>query len=254
MLGVLLLVGLGVWRASATEDRVAPEAAVASAPAPAAAATAEAQPATGVAGIAVTPSAAPSPTSAPSPASASGYVETFASNERRWPDDPASSLWFAEGGYRLQPREAGRFVAVRAPGGSYSNLRLTGTFRKLGGPSGGGYGLVLRDQSEPHLDGQVQVGRFYVAEVNDLGQVGVWRREADDWLELLPWTPTEAAHPGEDANVLMVEVIGPRLTFAVNGKTVADLEDASLTQGGVGLFAGGDGNDVVVEQFEVVPR
>ena len=48
--------------------------------------------------------------------------------------------------------------AVRAPvSGSFRDVRVSGEFRKLGGPPGGGYGLILRDQSPAPLDGITQM-------------------------------------------------------------------------------------------------
>ena len=53
------------------------------------------------------------------------------------------------------------------------------TFRKLIGPTGGGYGIIVRDQSPTLRDGASQDGRYVVLEVGDKGEVGMWRREAD---------------------------------------------------------------------------
>ena len=154
-------------------------------------------------------------------------------------------------GYHLTPRQAGQHVAVAAPlSASLSDVAMMATFRKLGGPAGGGYGVVLRAQGGP-LDGSSQGGRYYVFEVGDRGEVGAWRREENRWLDLLPWTTSSAVHPGVSENQLNVRVTGARFTFKVNDTPVAELTDSALDSGAVGVFAGGDGNDVLLERLTV---
>lgn len=178
--------------------------------------------------------------------------ETFADNRMLWPDDPRSTAWLAGPGYRLVPREPGKFVAVAAPvPAPLVDVLVSATFRKVDGPRGGGYGLILRDQRTWAGDGVAQQGRYYVLEVGDSGQVGIWRRDDDHWVDLVPWTTSEAVHPGTDINVVEAWATGDRLTLMVNGVQVASTVDATFSSGGVGLFAGGDGNDVQVERFSV---
>jgi hypothetical protein len=198
--------------------------------------------------------AVPSPSVVAQSAVGTGFEETFASNERRWPDDPNSTVWLASGGYRLSPRRIGQFVALRAPlSGTLRDVRVTAVFRKVAGPPGGGYGVILRDQSPALLDGITQTGRFYVFEVGDRDGIGIWRREGDQWIDILPWTPSTAVRGQDGTNELVAEAHGTRLDFFVNGALVASGEDAALAEGGVGVFTGGDGNDVLLTRFAVQP-
>jgi hypothetical protein len=200
------------------------------------------------------PTPAP-PTATPVPLLASeAFEETFGSNDRRWPNNPQSTAWLGDGGYRLAARQPSQFVALRAPGSDrLSDVRVTGVFRKLGGPAGGGYGLILRDQSPARLDGVAQTGKFYVFEVGDRGEVGVWRRDGDTWVDILPWTPSPAVQSGGAPNELVAQARGSQLDFFVNGIQVASGQDAALSDGGVGVFVGGDGNDVLLNRFAVQP-
>jgi hypothetical protein len=50
---------------------------------------------------------------------------------------------------------------------------------------------------------------------------------------------------------LEVQAVGQQLTFRVNGTQVAGQADATLGDGAVGLFAGGDGNEAVVDRLTV---
>src|SRR5207253_357007 len=108
----------------------------------------------------------------------------------------------------------------------------------------------VRAQGAP-LDGTAQGGRYYVFEVGDRGEVGAWRREEDHWVDLLTWTASSAVHAGASENRLDVQLRGAQLTFSVNDAQVAQLSDATLTSGAVGVFVGGDGNQVVLEHFVI---
>jgi hypothetical protein len=180
------------------------------------------------------------------------FDDRFVDNRNGWPHDPQSTARVADGAYRLTARTPGRFVAVGAPiAHVFHDLEVYGAFRKVGGPPGGGYGLIVRYQGSPPGDGVQQGGRYYVLEVGDRGQLGVWRREEDHWVDLIPWTPSEAVRPGTAVNHLAVRAAGTQLAFLVNGAEVANVADAALAEGGVGIFVGGDFNDVVVERFVV---
>ena len=74
------------------------------------------------------------------------------------------------------------------------------TSAKLGGPDGGGYGIIVRDQRQGPRDGSSQDGRYYVLEVGDKGEVGIWRRDGDHWVDLLPWQHSDAVKTGTAPN------------------------------------------------------
>ena len=178
--------------------------------------------------------------------------EDFTNNQRRWPNNPLATAWITDGVYHLYARQPGQFVAIGAPlTDSLRDIVVTATFRKAGGPLGGGYGVIVRDQGPGPRDGVNQGGRYYVLEARDRGEVGIWRREEDHWVDLLPWTPSEVVRPGGAANELLVQAVGSQLIFWVNGTEVAKVEDSVLPEGGVGIFVGGDFNEVLLERFIV---
>jgi hypothetical protein len=154
--------------------------------------------------------------------------------------------------YRLDASQVGQFVAVSIPAArDLADTVVTGVFHKVGGPSGGGYGLILRDQNPEQRDGRNQLGRYYVFEVGDRGEVGVWLRDGDHWLDLLTWTPSNAVKPGFASNELTVTAAGDHMSFVVNGTPVASQTDTVLRRGGAGVFVGGDGNQVALERIAV---
>ena len=122
--------------------------------------------------------------------------ERFVNNTRNWPSNAQGTTWLTSGSYRLIPRQATKFVAVGVPlTDVLQDVIVSATFRKLGGtPAGGGFGIIVRDQSPTPLDGVNQGGQYYVLEVGDKGEVGIWRRDVDHWVDLLPGsTPTPSA-------------------------------------------------------------
>jgi hypothetical protein len=178
--------------------------------------------------------------------------ERFTTNDAGWPSTPQGAAWIANGSYRLATRQAGQFVAIAAPIGNLpADVVVSATFHKLAGPAGGGYGITVRDQGPGTRDGSSQDGRYYVLEVGDKGEVGIWRREGDHWVDLLPWQRNDVVKVGTGTNELTVRAVGTTLSLSVNGTQVATKTDATLTAGGTGLFVGGDGNQVAVDRFSI---
>jgi hypothetical protein len=177
--------------------------------------------------------------------------ETFVEPASGWPNDPTGTGWYTASGYQLEARDPGKFVAIDAPStDAFHDGSLSARFHKRGGPPGGGYGLILADQGPEVHDGMFQGGRFVVVEVGDDGRFGIWQRERDHWIDLVPWTNSSAVHPGVAANDLLVQAQGKRLSFAVNGADVGHV-DTELAAGRVGIFVGGDGNQVQLERFSL---
>jgi serine/threonine-protein kinase len=193
---------------------------------------------------------------APAPAFQTVLDEHFADNQRGWPNNQESTAWLDNGVYRLNARDPGRFVSVGAPGiGPFADVEVSGRFKKVGGPPGGGFGLIVRDQGPDPRDGLNQGGRYYVLEVGEGQQWGMWRRETDHWVDLQPFTPSDVVKPPGQENELIARAIGSHLIFIVNGVQIADIEDPTLTNGKVGIYVAGDGNIVEASQFTVrAPR
>lgn len=197
------------------------------------------------------PRVVPTPTSIPRVLFAEAMLSPLAS----WPDDPGGNAWFdADNAYHLYAREPGRFVATGVPlSQSVTNGMLTAQFRKVGGPAGGGYGLIVRHQgAASELDGRNQAGRYLVLEIGDRGDVGIWERNQTRWIDVFPWSHSEAVRPGEGPNALFVTLRDGKVRFEVNGALVTDVTyDAMPSSGGVGIFAGGDLNEVALEWLRI---
>ena len=179
--------------------------------------------------------------------------ERFADNRAGWPNDTGTTTWLdAGGGYRLAARQPSRFVAVGAPAlPALQAAIVTATFRKVGGPPGGGYGLIVGDQGPTRRDGIDQGGWYHVMEVGDRGEIGIWRRAQDHWEELVPWTPSDVVHRDDAPNELEAAVADGRLEFRVNGVPVASVPGEAVPAGRVGIFVGGDFNEVRLDRLMV---
>jgi multidrug resistance efflux pump len=205
----------------------------------------------------VAPSAVQTPAAPVSSATPPGSLvdEWFTDNRRQWPSDPQGPAWVAHGAYNLATRQNTRFVAIAIPGTDHlGDASITGSFRKIGGPPGGGYGLIVRNQepSASLLDGVNQNGRFYDFEVSDRGEFGVWLRDNDRWVDVVPWSQSSAVKPGVGAaNDLTVTLVGDRLSFKVNDVEVTSHVDTQLHSGSAGVFVGGDGNQVELHHLSV---
>src|ERR1051326_4367776 len=151
-----------------------------------------------------------------------------------WVGSKPYAYWDS-GAYRLFARDAAGSVVVTAPVGTdLADVVVSARLHKTGGPEGGGYGLILRTESDAPLDGLNQTFTGYVLEVGDRGEFGIWRRSSDHWIDMVPWTPSDAVHKAADPNELVATATGKQLRLTVNGVQVAQVEDATLGVGGVG--------------------
>jgi hypothetical protein len=201
----------------------------------------------------IAPLVTPAPVFAPAAGSRLLVAQGFGAFSQ-WPDDPAGTAWFAGGEYRLYARDAGSFVAVGVPlANPVGDVVVSAQFHKIGGPPGGGYGLIIRDQSPAsERDGRGQAGQYLALAVDDRGDFGIWQREQTRWIDIVPWTHSDVVHLDTAANALVVATHGSGLRFEVNGAVVADLTYEVLpTTGGVGIFVGGDLNQAALEWLRI---
>jgi hypothetical protein len=199
---------------------------------------------------------APTPTAVSARPSASGAIfeDTFVNPIAGWPNDPLGTAWFGLGGYRLFARDSGHFVATGIPlNQPLQDVKISAQFRKAGGPAGGGYGIIVRDQGAPsERDGRDQSGEYLVLEVGDRGDIGIWQRDQTHWIDIVPWQHSDAVQTDKSPNTLVVTTHGPGLMLEVNGQIVAVVSyDKLPTTGGVGVFVGGDLNEVALEQLRI---
>jgi hypothetical protein len=64
------------------------------------------------------------------------------------------------------------------------------------------------------------------------------------------WTPNPHIQQGLSTNILNVTAQGALLTLTVNGEMALQVEDDTLSQGSIGLYAGAFGEGGVVIAFD----
>src|SRR5207302_393096 len=103
---------------------------------------------------AVAPAAGGAASSAAQPNAGTLLDERFANNDRNWPSTPQGTAYLTNGSYRLAPLQAGQFVAIGAPiVDTLKDVIVNATLHKVSGPSGGGYGIIVRDQAPTPQNG-----------------------------------------------------------------------------------------------------
>lgn len=143
--------------------------------------------------------------------------------------DAAARVAVEEGVLRVSVAAANQ-LAWASAGKDLGDFHLTVEAAQVAGPDDNEYGVLVRMQDPRNFyafsvsgDGYFLVSRFRDGVRQPLG--------AD-------WTPSDAIHPGVATNLLEVTAQGNRLTFTVNGRLLAQVEDDHFSHGDIGLYAG----------------
>jgi hypothetical protein len=116
------------------------------------------------------------------------------------------------------------------------------------GPDNNHYGVVVRYADDKN---------FYRLDISGDGYYSVHRYQDGEWIVLINWPESAAIQQGATTNHLRVIAEGPKLTFVVNGTTVAEIADADILSGDVGLTAGTfpdeSGVHIAFDNFVVSP-
>lgn len=100
---------------------------------------------------------------------------------------------------------------------------------QLEGPDDNHYGVIVRYRDEKN---------FYRLDISGDGYYSIQRYTNGAWAILVDWKESNAIQQGATANHLRVIAEGPRLTWVVNGATLAQIDDADILSGDIGLTAG----------------
>ncbi len=155
--------------------------------------------------------------------------------------DAVADVKVADGVMQIHVHQPGQ-LAWAASEGQWQDFILQVDATQVAGPHDNEYGVLVR------MDGD---RRFYAFSISGDGYVRVARYDSGRWIVLGPdWTPHEAVRQGEATNSLEVRAEGAVFSFQVNGQSVAEVEDATLRAGSVGLYAGAFGEPDVVVEFD----
>ncbi len=135
---------------------------------------------------------------------------------------------------------------IASPGGSYVFVDfVVETQMRIIGDSGA-YGVEFRGrQSSP--------ASFYIFQVRPSGQYQLikWSQEKSQNAVLIPWTDSPSIKKGAAANLLRVMAQGDQITLFANGDKLANISDASFSQGFASPVATEQGH-VAVSTFQVL--
>lgn len=176
------------------------------------------------------------------------FSDSFEDNHNDWPDGEelgslANITWgIADGKYQWKAQAKEAFVWWAYPDIiDVSNFYLTVNVKQVSGPEDGEYGVIFR------LTGDTD---FYLFEIDQLGQFGVFIRLEDAWVTLQDWRESDAIHLG-DVNRLTVIAVGSQFSFYINDQPVAELFDERLVNGKTGTIIGlSNADDEAVWEFD----
>jgi hypothetical protein len=177
--------------------------------------------------------------------------DTFDANVNGWPTGNVSSQYgtgnrqITGGKYRWDDTAHQGEVLYAFPKiSSVGDFYLTVLGRRISGPQGAAYGVMLRN------DGI----NYYFLEIRDDQVFRFSRWYQHEWMTLINWTRAAAIQPSQ-ANRLTVKAEGSHFTFFINDQQVGESDDNQLSGGRVGLetelFNGGDSAVFEFDNFEL---
>jgi len=134
------------------------------------------------------------------------------------------------------------------PGLNFTDVIIDVDAKKIAGPEENDYGVICRYKDEDN---------FYFFTIGSDGYYGVSRmsngEESLVGMDQLEFNDT-AINLGDASNHIRAKCVGDKLTLTVNGTVLADVKDANIASGDVGLIAGTydePGADILFDNFTV---
>lgn len=168
------------------------------------------------------------------------FHETFQNNNAGWDTTPPDGAKVTLGGGKLVlESDNNELFQELFPGGkSYGDFRLDLDVGLTSGDPGNGYGVYVRGASTQNSP----LGLFYRFEVYGNGYFYVYKgsQKSDGTLQVNSLAqslqPSNAVNLKGMMNHLTIIAQGTKLTFMINGTTVANVTDSSYKSGTMALF------------------
>ena len=177
------------------------------------------------------------------------FRDDFANPGSGWTTTDADQLRIAyqDGALHFQV-DAPDAAAWAVAGKRATDFILDVDATQVEGPDNNHYGVVVR-----YADAK----NFYRLDISGDGYYSIQRYKDGEWVLLINWLESTAIEQGATSNHLRVIAEGPQLTWIVNGTLVAQIEDADILSGDIGLTAGTfpdePGVHVAFDNLEVKP-
>ena len=154
---------------------------------------------------------------------------------------------YSNGGYRIFVNKPNWYFWSN-PGLQFTDVVIDVDAQKTAGPDENDYGIICRYQDEQNFyfftigsDGFYSISKILNGEESLIG------------MDKMQYNDT-SIKLGSSPNHLTAECVGNNLTLTVNSAVLADVKDADLTSGDVGLIAGTydtPGVDILFDNFVV---
>ncbi|NOH04248.1 MAG: hypothetical protein HND47_20870 [Chloroflexi bacterium] len=193
----------------------------------------------------------PSATQAPAAAQPSGTVlfqDDFAQPTTGWDRFMVSEgiMDYDSGGYRILVNDLEtNFWAT--PRRNFQDVRIEVDTGKLAGPDENRIGVICRYGGANYY--------FFIITSDGFFGVGLFKDGAAALLGQSELLSSSNINKGLAVNHLRADCVGDTLTFYINGFRAAQVKDAALTSGDVGMLAGTFGTpgvDIVFDNFVVL--
>jgi len=175
------------------------------------------------------------------------FSDDFSASNTGWDSatDEAGVTDYLEGEYQILVNQTDYYLWAN-PGKTFSDVRVEVDLRAVE-DRGGDMGLICRYKDAEN---------FYFLRITSDGYYGISKmvNGEESLLGNDQLIVSDRIKTGTEANHLRADCVGDQLTLYVNGDMVADITDADLTSGDVGLIAGTfeqGGNDVRFDNFQV---
>lgn len=157
------------------------------------------------------------------------YSDDFSDANSGWATGPPSQIsWtgYKNGKYQIEVFQQGKYTSV-------CKLREFTDFvmeveAAIDKGYSNAYGVILR---------QVDKDNFYRFKVSGLGAYGFDKMQNGDWVDIIPWSRSNAIHGGKATNLIKVECKGDKFQFYVNGIELRECTDDSFNSGHIGIEA-----------------
>ena len=156
---------------------------------------------------------------------------------------------YANGGYRIYVNNANWYL-WSTPGFNFTDVIVEVEAVRVAGPEENDFGVICR-----YKDGS----NFYKLVLGSDGYYGVSKviggKEQLVGMEKMQLNNDVIKRGVGATNQLRVECVGEHLTLLANGQILADVKDAELTSGDIGLIAGAydtPGVDILFDNLKVI--
>ena len=170
------------------------------------------------------------------------YTDDFSNPQSGWAagDTGNTRRSYVDGEYEILVRNPGWWAGALCPADKRLNYTVEADMRIAQGA--GSYGLIF---------GWVDLQHFYLFEVVPDGQFYVvWKFEGN-WVQLVPWTSSNAVLPSGAVNRLAVERNGAQITLHINSQFLQTIEDGTyLGELGTGLYVQADASSAATVRFD----